>query len=145
LNADYLVVDGLRISVSAWQQDNKHFARFLAQLDSAQAETNIKAEISKANSDFETDQKNHDVNKGKSESSSSSPIKTPIAVSEPEKYTQERLNDLAEEIERLNQRLQAWTFIIPAFKYANMDKSLDDLLKPLDKGYIAGEDNAIKN
>jgi hypothetical protein len=32
----------------------------------------------------------------------------------------------------LNQRAKGWTFVLPAYKYANLNKSNDDLLKPLE-------------
>ena len=41
-----------------------------------------------------------------------------------------RLDALKRDTEALNARLQGWLFEIPAYKFANVDKTLDDMLKP---------------
>ena len=57
----------------------------------------------------------------------------PLAVSDPAKYRQQRLDELTAEVARLNQRWQGWSFTIPAYTYTNMDKTLNDVLKPVEK------------
>jgi hypothetical protein len=47
-----------------------------------------------------------------------------------EAETATRLDALKRETEALNARLQGWLFEIPAYKFANVDKTLDDMLKP---------------
>lgn len=41
-----------------------------------------------------------------------------------------RLDALKRDTEAQNARLQGWLFEIPAYKFANVDKTLDDMLKP---------------
>lgn len=47
-----------------------------------------------------------------------------------EARTNERLAELRTERDELNARVQGWVFEIPAFKFGNVDKTLDDMLKP---------------
>jgi hypothetical protein len=53
-----------------------------------------------------------------------------LAVSDPAKDRQQRLAALEAEVTALNQRFAGWTFVLPANKFSNMDKAVDDLLKP---------------
>lgn len=132
LKASYRRFDGVGIDVAAWRQDGKHYARFHATLDPAVAEAAIQSEQSKAQSDYEAAQTPMDEQSGQQTSTpASSQTQPPLAVGDPAKHRQQRLDELAGEVERLNQRLQGWYFAIPAYKYANMDKSINDVLKPL--------------
>ena len=129
LQAQYLRFDGLGIKVSAWKQDDKPYARFTAFLDQSQAETNIRNEQSQAKADYAAAQKNQP---GQADAAATaSQGEPPLAVSDPEKQRQQRLSELNEEVDKLNQRLQGWSFVIPAFKYNNMDKTSNNVLKPV--------------
>ena len=39
---------------------------------------------------------------------------------------------LKSEVDTLNAAFQGWSFVLPAYKSANMTKTMDDLLKPLE-------------
>jgi hypothetical protein len=60
------------------------------------------------------------------------PIK-PLAVSDAGKDRENRLAALNKEVAELNARFGGWTFVLPAYKYANINKSMEDLLKPLEE------------
>jgi hypothetical protein len=43
---------------------------------------------------------------------------------------EKRLSALRAQVDAMNARLQGWRFEIPPYKFANVDKTLDDMLKP---------------
>ena len=132
MKAHYRLFDGLNINITAWQDDGKHYARFEALLDKVQAEASIQLELSKTKSDFETRQKNLAEQADKQASKpAKDDVKPPLAVSDPEGFRRQRLDELTKEVESINRRIQGWSYVIAAYKYANFDKSLTDLLKPL--------------
>jgi len=55
-----------------------------------------------------------------------------LAISYPAKDRQQRLAALDKEVAGLKQRFAGWTFVLPLNKFSNIDKSLDDLLKPVE-------------
>ncbi len=105
----------------------------MATLDQAIASLAIQSEIDKARAEHESKQAAVSQAKDNLEAEKSKPVlPVPPAVSEPEKYRQQRLQALQGEVGTLQHRFQGWQFVIPEYKYANMVKSLDDLLKPPD-------------
>lgn len=131
----YTMFDGLVIEATAWEVDGKDYARFGARIDEAAASASIeaaqaaevaryesgKAEVEAANkAALENDPKADQV-----------PLpETPLAVSDPAKDREQRLAALRKEAEDFTARTKDWTYVIPAFKFANMNKTLDDMLKP---------------
>lgn len=135
IKARYTTFDGVTLDVQAWKQDGKHLARFSAALNQAVAEARIQAEQAKAKADHEAGRK-QDAEENAQESAESGaeiPESAALAVTDPAKDRQQRLDALNQEVEKLNQRFRNWTFVVPEFKYANMDKSLEDVLKPSTK------------
>ena len=131
LKARYAMFDGLVVDTTAWEKDGKNYAQFAASIDAAQAQKGIAAAQAKAKSDFET------AIAAKPETAKDAkivdePIK-PLAVSDPIKDREDRLAVLNKEVADLNARFVNWTYVLPAYKYANINKSLDDLLKPLEE------------
>ena len=59
------------------------------------------------------------------------PPAEPLAMTDPAKDEELRLARLRKEVEDLNAKFQGWTFVLPSFKYANINKTVDELLKPL--------------
>lgn len=134
LQGRYRTFDGVNVEVSAWPQDGKHYASFSAFLDQAAADKAIQSEQDKAKADYQSLQKTAEKESNPAEGQAAN-VKTaaappaPLAVQDPAKYRQQRLDELNAEITHLNQRFQGRHFAIPEFKYANLDKSLDDVLK----------------
>ena len=125
LKASYRTFDGVSVDISAWRQDNKDYADFKASLNTEAAENAIKAELEKVNAKTEPEHKQNTGSNGQAIPAS------PSELAEPDhgKYRQQRLAALTAEVEQLNARFAGRFFIIPAFKYDNMNKSLDDLLR----------------
>ncbi len=126
LKARYRRFDGVAIDVAAWTKEDKYYARFSAALDQPQADTAIQSEQAKAKADYDAKQK-----PGNPVAESSG--LPPLAVSDPAKHRQQRLDELTAEVATLNQRWQGWSYTIPAYTYTNMDKTLNDVLKPVEK------------
>jgi hypothetical protein len=127
LKASYATSDGPVVDVTAWEKDAKDYAQFTASLDATQADKGIAAQQAKANSEFET----ATAAAAKDSKPADKPIK-PLAVSDVVKDHENRLAALNKEVADLNARVNGWTYVLPAYKYATINKSIDDLLKPLE-------------
>lgn len=147
VKARYRTFDGLTVDVQTWKQDDKRLARFSAALDSATADAHIQAEQAKAKADY--DAKNKEAKDAAQENTAegaNTPGPAPLAVADPAKDREQRLDALNSEVETLNHRFAHWSFIIPEYKYANMDKSLEDVLNPVaEKNGPAKEKQAKKS
>lgn len=147
--AQYTAFDGVHIDATLWQKDNKDYAQFTASLDTDAANADIERVQAKAKADYEAavaaekkaaDAKPADTKPDAAEEKPAEPPK-PLAVSDPSKDRQERLDALNGEVAALNKTFAGWTFVLPTFKYADMTKSMDDLLKPLETKKPDAKDN----
>jgi hypothetical protein len=150
-DARYRFFDGLEVRAEAWEVDGKDYARFSASVDEARAATAVEAEQAKARSQYETAKAAAEAEaKATADAAKSAEGDTataaaanaatpaaapavpeaPLAVSDPAKDRDERLAKLRTEAEEMNKTFEGWTFVIPSFKYANMNKTMDDMLKP---------------
>ncbi|MBO9662648.1 DUF4340 domain-containing protein [Dokdonella sp.] len=134
--ARYAAFDGLVVDATAWEKDGKHYAQFKASLDAAQADKGIAAAQTRAKEDFDTAAAAAEAAKASKdpqpEGAKDAPIK-PLAVSDPAKDREQRLAAANKEVADLNAHFDGWTYQLPAHKYANIDKSIDDLLKPVEE------------
>jgi len=135
LKAHYAAFEGLIVDITAWEKDGKDYAQFKASQDAAQADKGIAAAQAKAKADFDTATAAAEAAKTSKDAQAAdaadAPIK-PMSVGDPAKDRENRLAALNKEIADLNARFDGWTFVLPAYKYAAINKSLDDLLKPLE-------------
>jgi len=120
----YTAFDGLIVDAIAWEKDGKDYAQFAASVDAAQADQHIAAQQAKAKADTDAAAKPADDAKADAAK--------PAAIADPAKDREDKLAAINKEAADLNARFKDWTFLLPAYKYANMNKSIDDLLKPLD-------------
>lgn len=141
LKARYVAFDGIVVDVVAWEKDGKDYAQFSASLDADQAATHITAEQAKAKSEYDTQlaaaQKakadtSQTVDVSKAGADSAAEAIKPESVADPAKDREQKLAAVHKEVADLNARFKDWTYVLPAYKYANINKSMDDLLKPLD-------------
>ena len=138
--AQYATFDGVHVDATLWQKDNKDYAQFTASLDTDAANADIARAQAKAKADYDAaiaaakktdDAKSAETKPETAEAKPAEPPK-PLAVSDPAKDRQERLDALNGEVAALNKTFAGWTFTLPTFKYADMTKSMDDMLKPLE-------------
>ncbi len=141
VKARYETFDGLVVDVTAWNDKGTDYAQFKATLDSDRADQHIDAEQAdakaKASAATSADNKastedgtsgtpaTHDANAAAGEVASAKPL----AVTDPAKDRANRLVGLNKEIADLNKRFDGWTYVLPSYKYADIDKSEEDLLK----------------
>jgi hypothetical protein len=138
--AQYATFDGVHVDATLWQKDNKDYAQFTASLDTDAANADIARAQAKAKADYDAaiaaakktdDAKSAETKPETAEAKPAEPPK-PLAVSDSAKDRQERLDALNGEVAALNKTFAGWTFTLPTFKYADMTKSMDDMLKPLE-------------
>jgi len=158
--AGYLTFDGLGVGLVAWVKDGKDYAQFTAVLDAAAATANIDADQAKAKADFAaasaaakaSTAKAGDDADGKPAADAATdavakaaaePI-APLAVSDPAKDKADRLKVLNDEVVALNKTFAGWTFVLPSFKFSSIDKSMDDMLKPLEQKKPDAKDAGAK-
>jgi hypothetical protein len=133
----YAMFDGLAVTATAWEKDGKDYATFVATLDEAVAGTHIEAAQAVERAQFEQIKaENAAAAAAAAEKDPKAEVapspEPPLAVADPGKDRDNRLAVLRTEVETLNARFKDWVYVIPAFKFANMNKTQDDMLKPLE-------------
>ncbi|MBK6728837.1 MAG: DUF4340 domain-containing protein [Xanthomonadales bacterium] len=123
--------DGLIVEVAGFASAGKRYATFKAEIDGARANLAAKAAQLNAVAEHQRAAKDDDAAAtGPDAATPSEPASTPLAVSDPAAFQAERRQAIEDEAASLNRRTQGWAYVLPAYKYANMDKRLEDLLKP---------------
>ena len=142
LKAHYATFDGVMIDVVAWEKDGKDYAQLTALVDDERANQHVGVEQAKAKSDYDAAvaaqqkgatadaAKTNDAAKPAANAAGEPP--KPLAVSDPAKDREQKLAALDKEVADMNARFKDWTYVLPPYKYASMNKSEDDLLKALD-------------
>lgn len=126
LKARFATFDGLIFDVTAWEKDGKDYAQFAASEDETAAAAHIDAEQAKAK-----------------EAAAAKPAdakETPAA--DPAKDRDAKLAALRKDVDDLNARFKDWTFVLPPYKYAAINKAPDDFLKPLEDKKAAKKEGA---
>ena len=143
----YATYEGVVVTARAWEVGDKAHARFAATLDEERAEAAIAASQARAKSDYDAAVAAASASESRKDAASAkadagTPAQTPpaatekpsppAAVADPAKDREERLAALRKEVATLQERFEGWTFVLPNYKFANMNKTMDDMLKPLD-------------
>jgi hypothetical protein len=153
--ATYSLFDGLVVNLTAWQEPESPegnpgtaYARLSVDLDEEQAKRKIAADIEREQAEAQAAAEAAAEAKGgegnadgvvatgteaevatKETPATETPVDVVPAI-DVEARTTERLAAVAKEKDELNARLQGWRFQIPAYKFGNVDKTLEDMLKP---------------
>ncbi|ANB17579.1 Hypothetical protein I596_1554 [Dokdonella koreensis DS-123] len=126
LKARFVAFDGRQVDVTAWEQGGKHYGQFTASLDEARAGAHIQAAQDTAKAE-------HEAAAAKAAAGDANAAAAPPpAVADPGKDREDRLAELKKQVGDLDRRFAGWTFELPAHKYASLDKSIDDLSKPVE-------------
>jgi hypothetical protein len=139
IKARYTTFDGLVVDATAWEKDGKDYAQFVASLDAAQADKGIAADQAKAKADYDAAIAADAAAKKDAKADAAVAPAKPASVEDPAKDHQMRRAALDKEVLDLNARFSGWTYVLPPYKYANMNKSMSDLLKPLESRKPAAE------
>lgn len=126
----FVAFDGLVVEVTGWKLDGKYYAQFKAGKDAALADSAAAAAQAKAKADWEARQN--------TEANENVRLAAPLFVRDPAADKAERLAALDAEVAQINQRTGGWTYQLPQYKFANLEKSVDEYLKP------AGETKAAR-
>jgi hypothetical protein len=139
LKARYTTFDGLVVEAIAWVKDGKDYAQFTATLDGDAAGRHVDAAQAKEKADYEASAAAAEAAKkdAKADAPAVDAPAKPASMSDAAKDREARLAAANKEVVDLNAKFAGWTFVLPAYKYANMDKSTADLLKPLDDAKAA--------
>lgn len=131
--AAYATFDGLIVEATGWEKDSKDYTQFSARLDAAAADAQIAADQARSKADYEAAVGvNKKTTDEKLPATAATEIAKPLAVSDPAKDRQQRLDALNKEVEVLNTTFSGWTFVLPSYKFSNITKTMDDMLKPLE-------------
>ena len=136
IKARYATFDGVLIEAVAWKKDDRHYLQLSAALDAAQADAGIAAAQAKAKAEFEAATASNAATGSTEADADAKPAEAPakpLALTDPAKDREARLAALQQEVASLGARFKGWTFVVPAHKYANIEKPLDQLLKPLEE------------
>ncbi len=121
LKARYALFDGIVIDATSWLVGEKRYTAFKASLDAKVAGQYLAAQNAAAKSskeDPESADAAHETKPAEADG------KADAAKDEQSMAT------LEGEVARLNAGFDGWSFVLPAHKNANIDKSMDDLLQP---------------
>jgi len=138
IKATYRTFDGMVVVVTAFTSEGKHYATFKASVDPERADIAARAAQLNAVADHKVDLESVDAEPADivpdadaAQKEGKEPTaETPLAVTDPAASIAEHRKAVDDEAARLNQRSSGWIYVLPAFKYANINKSLEDLLKP---------------
>lgn len=125
----YATFDGLVVDAREWQVGDKHHAAFSASLDSDVAAKHIAAEQARAARD---EAAKAEAKKSAQGGDAKPEDARPATAVDPAQDREQRLAALKSEVDTLNASFNGWTFVLPAYKSANMTKTMDDMLKPLE-------------
>jgi hypothetical protein len=138
---EYAAFDGLIVSATGWEQGGRDYVQLAARLDEAAANAQIDADQAKAKADYEaavdaankkvSDEKSTTGAQASANAQAASDVAKPLAVSDPAKDRSDKLAALNKEVASLNKTFVGWTFALPAYKFTDMSKGIDDMLKPL--------------
>lgn len=137
--AEYVTFDGVRVDATAWAKDGKDYAQFRAALDDATARKRIADDEAKTRAAYDAavaaqHAPGKAVNNAKSASdapSGAGPTK-PLAASDPPADMKARLDTLGKEVDTLDRSFSGWTFVVPSYVFANMTKTMNDMLVPVE-------------
>lgn len=127
LKARFATFDGLVIDVTAWEKDGKDYAQLSASEDEKAASAHADAGLTKSKADDAT---------------KPADAKTETPAADPAKDRETKLAAVKKEVDELNARFKDWTFVLPPYKYAAINKAPDDFLKPLEDKNAAKKEGA---
>ena len=136
--ARYTGFDGLVIKAEARGSGEQNWVRFTAVLDPVAAEAAILGAQQKMIAEHQAvtaawSEKQAQAKKAESPDESApdeAAPEAPLAVSDPDQDRADRMQALQATVSELNARFQGWEFRLPPFTFANINRGMDDLLKP---------------
>lgn len=125
-HATFTTFDGVVVDVTGWKKDEKFYAQLAARKDAALFDASVVAAQTRARSEWETQQAAQPA----APDETVKPVPPP-AVADAARDKAQRSAEVDAEVATLSRRFAGWTFVLPQYKAANLEKSGDELLKPL--------------
>ncbi|MEP6939708.1 MAG: DUF4340 domain-containing protein [Rudaea sp.] len=132
----YVAFGGLALDVTAWDAGGRNAVQFVASNDGAQLDADISAGQAKAKAAYDTEvataklkvveKKGDDAAIAQAEAD----VAKPPSMLDPAHDAAQRRGAAAKVVEDLNRTFAGWTFIVPAYEFANYNKGIEELLKP---------------
>lgn len=139
IKAQYFTANGIRVNATAWTAGDKHYAQFTARVEDATANQWIGIEQAKQDAAHPAAVADTDVLAATTTgaavaeaASTETALAKPLALVDPAKDRAEKRAAIQDEVDRLNDAFDGWTFTLPAYKFDNINKGMDDLLLPAD-------------
>lgn len=129
LVATFHTFDGLIVEITGFASEGKRYASFNASVDAGRADLAAKAAQLNAVAEHRRETAAASTT-AEDDPNAGAKTEEPLAVKDPAAFIAERRKAVEDEAAALNRRVQGWIYVLPAYKYANMDKRLEDLLKP---------------
>ncbi len=128
----YATFDGVVVDAKAWQVGDKHYVALSASENHDLAGKHVDAELAREAAQVAADKAKAAVEKlDAADAAKKDEIKPGL---DPARQREQRLAAIAAEVEKLNAAFKGWSFVLPGYKNAEIEKSMDDLLKPRDPG-----------
>jgi hypothetical protein len=125
----FLLRDGLRIDVETWQASGRTVARFAAIVDDPQFDAHVEREVRTAAEAWQARADVADTPAADGEDTELAP-QPPLAVSDPDAFRAQQLEQRQAEAGALNRRFAERVFILPAIKAGNLTRDLEAYLRP---------------
>lgn len=143
--AKFELVDGLSVEMSSWQADNQTWVTLSAALDEAKAAQHITDEQSKevaawqakqpAKSEGDAGEGAADADAAKADvaeasSDAAEPAEAPLAQRDPEADRAAKMKALTDQLAAWQKAFEGRQFKLPTYKAGNLNRKLEDYLKP---------------
>jgi hypothetical protein len=123
--------EGIGVDVAVWTAGERQVATLAAQLDETRAQAYVAEAQERAAREHDAMRTAGEASKDDAEAADATPeAAAPLASTDPAADRALRLETLRAEVEGLNARVADRAFVLPAFKTANVTRSLEDYLKP---------------
>ncbi|MBK7011482.1 MAG: DUF4340 domain-containing protein [Xanthomonadales bacterium] len=149
----YATFDGVIVEARTWQVADKRYVAFSAAEDIERAQRHVDAELASKAADADAGKdKPAAADANSPAGAAGSPAATDAAKGEATAPAADAATDRAQrlaaitaEVEKLNATFKGWSFVLPGYKIGDIDKSMDDLLKPLETGGVGSAKTPSKS
>lgn len=131
----YIAFDGTAVDVEGWKQGDKTYARFAVSFDRAAAEASIIADQARAKAEWDAQRSQKPAETKPVEGQAAEPAAMPVsppAIADPARDREQRLAALDQSVAVLRARVGSRVFVLPAYKFENLEKTTEDVLKPVE-------------
>lgn len=133
----YVAFGGFAVNLSAWDANGKNAIQLVASNDATQLDASISADHAVEKAQYETAVAAAKVKAVEARADddaiakAAAEVPKPLSLIDPAKDRANRIAAADLVVEKLNRSFTGWTFFVPAYAFANFNKSMDDMLKPL--------------